>query len=153
MLYDAKHSRQSLIVQHVCNSTSSMVLNGSLLSGIERSSWRERPPEWGRTPAHLIHRMSFGGQFPWRILVLPHSGRVSCQLLLSMTDTFAPYQNKPFSKAVYHEWFMIYWKRKKQSESLLQIHPKGYHNVTIANQVHINKVGITQEVELMLVIV
>ncbi len=32
--------------------------------------------------------MNFGGQFPWKFLVLPHSGRGSCQLLLYRTDTF-----------------------------------------------------------------
>ena len=32
--------------------------------------------------------MRFGSQFPWKILVLPHSGRGSCQLLLYRTDTF-----------------------------------------------------------------
>ncbi len=28
----------------------------------------------------------FGGQFPWKFLVLPHSGRGSCQLLLSIPE-------------------------------------------------------------------
>ncbi len=32
--------------------------------------------------------MRFGGQFPWTFLVVPHSGRALCQLLLWMTDTF-----------------------------------------------------------------
>ncbi len=32
--------------------------------------------------------MNFGGQFPWRFLVLPHFGGASCQLLLYRTDTF-----------------------------------------------------------------
>ncbi len=36
----------------------------------------------------LTKLMRSGGQFPWKFLVLPHSGRGSCQLLLYRTDTF-----------------------------------------------------------------
>ena len=30
--------------------------------------------------------MNFGGKFPWKFVVLPHSGEGSCQLLLSIPD-------------------------------------------------------------------
>ena len=78
----------------------------SLLSGIERSSWHDPLPEWGRCKMsnghwllHLTHRTSrenqtdcsvlrFGAQFPLEIILLPHSHRGSHQLLLSRTDTF-----------------------------------------------------------------
>ncbi len=38
-------------------------------------------------------KINFGGQFPWKILVLPHFGGASCQLLLYRTDTFVQLSN------------------------------------------------------------
>ncbi len=90
----------------------------TLLLGIERSSWRDPLPEWGRSiisNGNLSHKTSrenqndlniidefsqsvwfsllvlwvrSGSQFPVEIVHLPHSGRGSQQLLLSRTDYF-----------------------------------------------------------------
>ncbi len=45
----------------------------------------------GKFPKDLIHRTSrenqtFGGEFPWKFLVLPHCGRGSRQRPVSITD-------------------------------------------------------------------
>ncbi len=72
----------------------------SKVSVIERSSWRDPLPTWGRS---IISKGNFPqnsrseqagkirSQCPFDILHLPHSGRGSQQLLLSRTDRSAPH--------------------------------------------------------------